>query len=261
MRTNERTFKQHLAFDDKDRHSDLHNDACLYLAQEEKARKFLTLVPRKVLARMFSAFIYEGPQRDTLEIRETHDLESLKVESVGAGISQPIAEPRGAVAGFADLIVNLNLSTECTKRSYERERLPSTFTAARLTALRAKVKDGESADQPAPQEPSSDYTEWVMVKEEKSPSKKSIHLIVEVKHGVTHVANAIQQLEMYQKFIPINTDPYRGQVIQYVLATLYHISQTEKETLARHGISHIYVSPEHVMAFVAAQTKSEDLAF
>lgn len=53
MRTNERGYLQAIGFQDPDRDTDLHDHICLYLAQEEKARKLLDLF---------------GPREDWIEI-------------------------------------------------------------------------------------------------------------------------------------------------------------------------------------------------
>ena len=72
MRINEITYQNHLAFNDEDRKTTLHNDICLYLTQSEKIKKmaeFLKIKPIENYELKYSSFlsepIYDCPPRQS----------------------------------------------------------------------------------------------------------------------------------------------------------------------------------------------------
>ncbi len=272
LRTHDRTYLASLGFADKDRKESLHDAACSFLDQEEKRQKLVELVfgpADQIVVEEFpkwedarsrvgegATFEYKYDRQRALEyvknlkasetighqfedrfyIGETSKHSNWAWSSTG-GMNIPLTRSSGSIVGYIDLLISAKVSTTS---DHEKRLMLITDDRKYGIPLPHDLLCGEA-----------------QVKWQKKSHGKNKKIFVEVKAGPTSVGQVIQQMLTYMHYSPdyaVSPSRENGYLAvkecqKFVLATLYQISQLDKDELLKHGITHIYVDPKDVKKF------------
>lgn len=240
MRNGEKTYKHWMAFSDDDRKSDLHNDACLYLAEKENMARLLKLVAAEDENKLFDQSGFRGGNLKVLDGETSTEISSS--EPLGRRIIFPIINKievssplmnRNFINGYLDVYAEYSIMAEAEYREFEYKRELCRYWADLDRAPRIE----EDFD--------------ISIKEYSNKFKGSI--FVEVKAGKKHIANVIQQISTYRNYFGEYCTPIP------VLATLYRLNKIEQRALDREGIKWIWLDEKKIRDYLA--TEVEQLPF
>lgn len=244
MRTQDRTYLASLGFADLDKRNDLHDLACLYMAQPEKAAKLLCMLEEKDgstvlgMTRMAINAVrwkYDGGLIESenkidfnskyFQLRTLPEKIDFKYSVRKISLSAPITLDATRIVGYIDILLEIKI-----------DKFVEYYTA-------------EKREESLP-----NYIEDISGQEfyEKWNNLCSYSILIEVKANTVSTANIIQQINTYKNFT---------QNTIYVVATLFPVTEMEKYQLKGAGIHHIFISTESLKEFAQRQSLAEEESF
>ncbi len=286
-RAHESTLLAKLGFADPDRGNPLHDAACQYLAQEEKARKLAEMLLRdhmKPTARNF-----ENPDGSASDYVSTWDFDNYRAE-FEKHVCKGIGQYRSTI-GFLDL--DLTIYARCTKvgrvrksdkitrgsgwapattadlegdlssRKFRCAATPGILRVASINGpdihVRWMLEPMNAMPPPSPLKlkqldcwhdyPTKERSEWTPYRSSIETASFPIH--IEVKAHPATAGDVLRQIALYREFVEGG---------KWLLATCYPITRRDADALKNANIAHIQLDPETVQAWASTVNAAEYVA-